>query len=62
MGAVGADHKVEANLDFPRPLLLLLGCTALSYLKPSFAPLKVGASQFVVEKELDVGHGLEDVE
>lgn len=60
MRAVGSNHQVEADFDFAGPggrISLLV-----ERLEPGAAGPEVGAGQLVVEEELDVGQGAEDVE
>ena len=60
VGSVGAQHEVEIDLDLFRPTLRR--AAGLSNLEPSLALLEVGPRQLVVEEELDIGHGLEDIQ
>lgn len=58
MSPVGTNHEVKVNLD-------LLGATGLftsvAYFKPGVLFVEVGASQLVIEKQLDIWHRLENV-
>lgn len=59
VSAVGTDHEVKVDLDFPRSARGGLGGHDL---EPGLPMLEVGACQLVAEEELDVRHALQDVE
>ena len=58
VGAVGADHEIEVDLDL---LCATRGFGGTLDLEPGPAGAEVGAGQLVVEEEAHVGHALEDV-
>jgi hypothetical protein len=60
VGAISADHEVEANLELRAPLPL--SCAGfVSHFEPGFIFPKVCPCEFVVEKEGHIGHGLQNV-
>ena len=60
VGSIGADHEVEINFDFASPLPLSR-TRAVSEFEPGFVLPEVGAREFVVEEEGDIGHLLQNV-
>lgn len=59
MCTIGADHQVEVDLDLNGATL---GGSMVSVLEPGLPRLKVGARQFVVVEECDVGHAVKNVQ
>ena len=58
--SVGTHHEIEADLDLSRPIFQRP--VGLPNLEPGFAFLELGTRQLVVEEELDIGHGREDIQ
>jgi hypothetical protein len=58
--AVGANHEVKGDFDFPGAAVG--GHVLVAGLEPGLVGLEVGARELVVEEELDVGQGVEDVQ
>jgi hypothetical protein len=61
VGAIGANHEVEVNLDFASPLPLSRA-RAFSHFEPGLVFPQVSARELVVEEEGDVGHPLQNVQ
>lgn len=57
--SVGPDHEIEA--DFNLPEAAVWRGDLVSCFKPGTAGIEVGSRQLVVEEELDVGYGVEDI-
>lgn len=57
---VCSNHEIKGDFDFSRAAIR--NVVSVAGFKPCLVLPKVGSSELVVEEQLDVGHGFQDVE
>lgn len=59
MCAICSNHEIESDLNFSGAAISNI--VLVAGFKPSLAGLEISSSELVVEEQLDVGHGFQDV-